>query len=76
MPGIGSNIFAEMSTGASASASTASSSSPALADATYGPPAEGSGKGAFSPRTGHGAGFWLAVGGMVVLVMVRQSLPR
>jgi len=75
MPGIGSNIFAEVSgsTGGSASASTAAS--PSLATETYGPAAEGS-VGAFSPRHGHGLGFWLAVGGVVVLVMVRQSLPR
>jgi len=74
MLGIGSNIFAEVSgsTGGSASASTGS---PSLADATYGPPAAGS-VGPFSPRHGHGAGFWLAVGGVVALVLVRQSLPR
>ena len=72
--GIGSNIFAEVSGGGSASASTGSSS-PALAEQTYGPPAAGS-VGPFSPRHGHGAGFWLAVGGVVALVLVRQSLPR
>lgn len=71
MAGVGTNIFG--SAGASATAST--DSAPALAAQTYGPPAEGS-VGAFSPRTGHGAGFWLAVGGVVVLVLVRQSLPR
>ena len=69
MAGIGTNIFA----GGSASASTASS--PAVASNTYGPPAAGS-KGALHPATGFGSGFWLAVGGLVLLVVVRQSLPR
>ena len=71
MAGIGSNIFA--STGASVNATTTGTSD--LASATYGPPAAGS-VGPFSPRHGVGAGFWLAVGGVVVLVLVRQSLPR
>lgn len=74
MPGIGSNIFAEVGGSAGGSA-TASSASPALATETYGPADAGS-VGHLSPRTGHGAGFWLAVGGVIVLVMVRQSLPR
>lgn len=71
MAGVGTNIFA--ATGVSASAST--DSAPALAAATYGPPGEGS-SGAFSPRHGHGLGFWLAVAGVGILVLVRQSLPR
>jgi hypothetical protein len=70
MAGVGTNIFA--STGLSANASTDST---ALSAATYGPPAAGS-AGPFSPRHGHGAGFWLAVGGVVVLICIRQSLPR
>lgn len=70
MAGIGTNIFA--STGLSANASTDSAS---LATATYGPPAAGS-VSPFSPSHGAGAGFWLAVVGVVVLVFVRQSLPR
>jgi hypothetical protein len=70
--GIGSNIFA--STGASVNAST--DSSPALATATYGPPAGGGNGAPFSPTHGHGLGFWFAVGGVVVLVFIRQSLPR
>ena len=70
MAGVGTNIFA----GGSATASTGSSS-PALADQTYGPPASG-GKGPLHPATGFGSGFWLAVGGVVLLVMIRQSLPR
>jgi hypothetical protein len=69
--GVGTNIFAS----AGASADTSTNSSPALAAATYGPPAEGS-VGPLSPRTGHGAGFWLAVGGVAILILVRQSLPR
>jgi hypothetical protein len=72
MAGVGTNIFA--STGASVNASTDSSA--ALATATYGPPAGGNGGGPFSPTHGHGLGFWLAVGGVVVLVFIRQSLPR
>jgi hypothetical protein len=68
--GIGTNIFG----GASATASTTSSSSD-LAAMTYGPPAAG-GKGPLHPGTGFGSGFWLAVGGVVLLVIVRQSLPR
>lgn len=71
MAGIGTNIFA----GGSATASTGSGSSPALAAQTYGPPAAGS-KGPLHPGTGFGSGFWLAVGGVVILVIVRQSLPR
>lgn len=75
MGGIGSNIFAELGASTSASTGSASAASPSLATETYGPAAEGS-VSAFSPRHGHGFGFWLAVGGVVVLVMVRQSLPR
>jgi hypothetical protein len=74
MPGIGSNIFGEAGVSVGGTP-TSSNASPALATETYGPAAEGS-VGAFSPRHGHGLGFWLAVGGVVVLVMVRQSLPR
>jgi hypothetical protein len=70
--GVGTNIFA----GADATATTgAGAPASSLSAATYGPPAAGS-VGPFSPRQGHGAGFWLAVAGVVVLVMVRQSLPR
>lgn len=72
MAGVGSNIFA--SAGASVDSGTSSSAS--LATETYGPPAEGSARGAFSPRHGHGAGFWLAVAGVGILILVRQSLPR
>lgn len=73
MPGVGTNIFA--STGLSAGADSGSSGSPSLSTETYGPAATGS-AGVFSPRRGQGAGFWLAVGGVVVLVLIRQSLPR
>ena len=76
MAGIGTNIFA--STGLSASADTGNGGngdSASLASATYGPPAAGS-AGPFNPRHGVGLGFWLAVGGVVVLVLIRQSLPR
>jgi len=70
--GVGTNIFA----GADATATTgAGGPSSSLSAATYGPPAAGS-AGPFSPRRGQGAGFWLAVGGVVVLVLIRQSLPR
>lgn len=71
MAGIGSNIFA----GGSATASIGGTDSGSLAAETYGPPAAG-GSGAFSPRRGQGLGFWLAAGGVVVLVFIRQSLPR
>lgn len=71
MQGIGANIFA----GGQASATTASTQSDSLASATYGPPA-GGGSGPFSPRRGQGAGFWLAVGGVGLLILIRQSLPR
>ncbi|HEV3370875.1 MAG TPA: hypothetical protein VG074_15015 [Acidimicrobiales bacterium] len=74
MPGIGSNIFGEAGVSVGGTG-TSSNASPALAAQTYGP-ADTGGVGAFSPRHGHGAGFWLAVGGVVVLVLVRQSLPR
>jgi hypothetical protein len=70
MPGIGSNIFA------SVGATTGAAEDPApLAAATYGP-AGNAAAGPFSPRRGQGAGFWLAVGGVAVLVLIRQSLPR
>lgn len=72
MAGVGTNIFGT----AGATIDTGTSSSPSLATETYGPPAEGSARGAFSPRHGHGAGFWLAVGGVAILVLIRQSLPR
>jgi hypothetical protein len=72
--GIGTNIFA--STGLSGGAQlTSDGDGAALASATYGPAASGS-VGPFSPRHGHGLGFWLAVAGVGVLVLVRQSLPR
>lgn len=67
---IGANIFA--GTGLSADSTAAA---PALATETYGPPASGS-TGPLSPRTGHGLGFWLSVGGVVALWCIRQSLPR
>ena len=77
MAGIGTNIFA--STGLSASADSVSganySDTSQLASATYGPAADGS-VGPFSPRHGVGLGFWLAVGGVAVLILIRQSLPR
>ena len=73
MAGVGTNIFA--SAGASSTASSGMTDSASLATETYGPPAAGS-AGPFSPFHGHGAAFWLAVGGVVVLVLVRQSLPR
>lgn len=76
MAGIGTNIFA--STGLSGSAQLGDGNgngSATLADATYGPPAAGS-VGPFSPRHGVGLGFWLAVGGVAVLIFIRQSLPR
>jgi hypothetical protein len=73
--GIGTNIFA--STGLSASAGDGGNGdgSASLASATYGPPAAGS-VSPFSPTHGVGLGFWLAVTGVVVLVFIRQSLPR
>ena len=73
MSGVGTNIFG--SAGASASASTGGGGSASLATETYGPPAAG-GAGVFSPRRSQGLGFWLAVGGVGLLVMIRQSLPR
>jgi len=69
---IGTNIFGEA--GATVDVGGGSDLAP-LAAATYGPSGQGS-AGPLSPRHGHGAGFWLAVGGVVVLVLVRQSLPR
>ena len=69
---IGANIFA--GTGASVDAGGGADPAP-LAAATYGPSGQG-GTGPLSPRSGHGAGFWLSVGGVVALVLVRQSLPR
>jgi hypothetical protein len=73
--GVGTNIFA--STGLSAYGDTGGggSDSAALASATYGPAAAGS-SGPFSPGHSVGAGFWFAVAGVVVLVFIRQSLPR
>jgi hypothetical protein len=69
--GIGTNIFA----GLSANANTGGNGGGDLASATYGPTASGS-SGPFSPRRGQGLGFWLAVAGVGVLVLIRQSLPR
>jgi hypothetical protein len=72
--GIGTNIFA--SSGLTAGGQlTSDGDDTTLASATYGPAAAG-GVGPFSPRHGHGLGFWLAVAGVGVLVLVRQSLPR
>jgi len=68
--GIGTNIFA----GADVSTDGGGSSVP-VETATYGPQGT-SAAGPFSPRHGHGAGFWLAIAGVVILVAVRQSLPR
>jgi hypothetical protein len=72
MAGVGTNIFA--STGLSASADTSTTDGP-LVSQTYGPQATG-GVSPFDPRHGHGLGFWLAVAGVGVLVLIRQSLPR
>ncbi len=72
MAGIGSNIFA--SAGANVDSGGGTDSAP-LAAATYGPSGQAA-AGPLSPRSGHGMGFWLAVGGVVALVLVRQSLPR
>jgi hypothetical protein len=70
MAGIGTNIFAGMglSTGSS-------NSSPALADATYGP-STSRGRHPLSPTGGFGLGFWFAAGGLALLVAIRWSLPR
>lgn len=73
MAGVGTNIFA--STGLSASADSGSASTASLDTQTYGPSAQGS-SGVFSPRRPQALGFWLACGGVVVLVCIRQSLPR
>ena len=70
--GIGANIFAGADAGVDAGGGTDAAP---LAAATYGPAGD-SAAGPLSPRHGHGAGFWLAVGGVVILVCVRQSLPR
>ena len=75
MAGIGSNIFASTGVSAGANIDDVGGGSASVADQTYGPSASG-GVGPFSPRHGVGAGFWLAVAGVVVLVVVRQSLPR
>ena len=75
MAGIGTNIFASTGLSAGANIDDVGGSSASVADQTYGPRAAG-GVGPFSPRHGTGAGFWLAVAGVVVLVVVRQSLPR
>lgn len=72
MAGIGSNIFA--GAGASVDSGGGADSAP-LAAATYGPSGDGA-AGPLSPRHGHGAAFWLSVGAVGVLVLVRQSLPR
>lgn len=72
MGGVGTNIFA--STGVSATASSGGDAG-ALSTATYGPEASGS-SGPLSPKRGQGAGFWLAVGGVAILICIRQSLPR
>lgn len=73
---IGGNIFAGAGLSADDGAidGGAAQSAP-LAAATYGPQGAGA-AGPLSPRRGQGAGFWLAVGGVVVLVCIRQSLPR
>jgi hypothetical protein len=74
MAGIGTNIFA--STGLSGSVDVGGAGDDtSLASATYGPPAAG-GTGPFSPRHGVGLGFWGAVAGVAILVLIRQSLPR
>ena len=75
MAGIGTNIFASTGLSASAGDGGGNGDGAALASATYGPPANGS-VGPFSPTHGVGLGFWLAVTGVVILIFVRQSLPR
>jgi len=75
MAGIGTNIFASTGVSAGANFDDTSGSSASIASQTYGPSAAGS-SGPFSPSHGVGAGFWLAIAGAVVLVVVRQSLPR
>lgn len=68
---IGGNVFAEADAAVSMPTGTTSS----LPTMTYGPPAAAA-AGPFSPRHGHGLGFWLSVAGVGVLVLIRQSLPR
>jgi len=70
--GIGTNIFAGANLG---TGSRSQASSPALATATYGPSTSG-GRHPLSPTGGFGVGFWMAVGGLALLVAVRSSLPR
>ena len=73
MAGIGTNIFAStgLSAGADIGDGNGGNGGPSLASQTYGPGANGA-QGPFSPRHGVGAGFWLAVVGVVVLVCIRQ----
>ena len=75
MAGIGTNIFASTGLSAGANIDDTGGGSASIANQTYGPRANGS-QGPFSPSHGVGAGFWMAVAGVVVLVVVRQSLPR
>lgn len=67
---IGTNIFANIGGG------PAEASAGAHADLSYGPGPSSTPRHPLSPRNGFGLGFWLGVGGVVVLVLIRQSLPR
>lgn len=74
MAGIGANIFAGLGSGGAPSGGT----SPTVSNsaASYGPATSPANVGPLSPRHGFGMGFWFGVGGLAVLVLIRQTLPR
>lgn len=70
---LGANIFGT----ADATAGPAMASADAGAMAAFGPPTSAAARsgGHFHPGTGFGLAFWLGVGGVVALVVIRRSLP-
>lgn len=76
MAGIGANIFA----GGGASASTASSgtTTPTVSNSTptYGAPTSAGNTSSLHPGTPFGMAVWWGAGGLLVLWLIRSSLPR
>lgn len=70
MAGIGANIFAGMGMGTPPSP-TVSNAAP-----MYGPSGSSSQTSPLSPRHGFGMALWWGAGGLLLLVLIRQSLPR
>lgn len=79
MGGIGTSIFADANVGgASLDAGGSASVGGGGGDGSsiFGPPPGGRAHPLHPTASGFGLGFWGGVGGIVLLIVIRQSLPR